>query len=44
MLVLGAPRVVRVRVEVRVHVGDFIVTARSALHNAARGLHDTMYI
>jgi hypothetical protein len=46
MLATGAlPEVhVHARVQVQVHLSDIVVTARAALQDAARGLHDTMYM
>jgi hypothetical protein len=44
MLVLGAPREVRVRVEVRVDVGECVGPARTTLQDAARGLRATMHM
>jgi hypothetical protein len=44
MLATGALREVQVHVEVQVHGGDIVVTALTALQDAARGMHDTMYM
>jgi hypothetical protein len=44
MLATGALREVQVHAAVQMHVSDFVVTARAALQDAARGLHDTMYM